>query len=84
MSWTLIEPRGRRIARQVKTRLVLAPKPRLHDSLQWPCGMIKRIGRRWTRTAVWWCRAMHGRVTWPVYGQYRCRHCHRIYAVPWN
>jgi hypothetical protein len=33
--------------------------------------------------AVMWCRAMHSDITWPQRGQYRCKRCGRVYAVPW-
>lgn len=32
---------------------------------------------------VYWCETMHGSVTWPRNGWYRCRTCGRCYAVPW-
>ncbi len=32
----------------------------------------------------WWCRLMHDEITWPVYGNYRCRRCNRLYPVPWE
>jgi len=32
---------------------------------------------------VMWCRTMHSDISWPVYGQYHCKRCGRVYAVPW-
>lgn len=36
------------------------------------------------RLRVKWCRTMHGDITWPHHGHYRCKSCGREYAVPWG
>ncbi len=37
-----------------------------------------------SRLGQFWCALMHDDITWPVHGRYRCRTCHREYAVPWE
>ena len=32
---------------------------------------------------VLWCCTMHDQISWPSRGQYQCRKCGRLYAVPW-
>jgi len=38
----------------------------------------------WERVADQWCMLMHNAVMWPIHGQYRCRRCGRLHAVPWS
>ena len=85
MSWIVIEPGDRKVALQMVARLVLRRTCGIGLLVErWREEFIGRIGLRCTRTAVLWCRAMHKRVTWPVYGRYHCRQCHRTYTVPWD
>lgn len=31
--------------------------------------------------ALWWCRHFHGAPYWPIFGEYRCRVCRRVYPA---
>ena len=87
MSWIVIEPRDRKAALPAITRLILPLRPAWGLALlieAWREDFIRRIGRRCARSAALWCRAMHEPVTWPIYGHYHCRRCHRTYVVPWD
>ena len=79
MNWTVIQPPDRKLAFPVISRSAAEVQP-----VKWGGDVIGQIGRRWTRTAVLWCRVMHDNVTWPLHGSYQCRHCHRTYVAPWD
>ncbi len=43
-----------------------------------------RPGGRKFGIGEFWCAFAHDAITWPVHGHYRCRKCHRVFAVPWR
>jgi hypothetical protein len=52
--------------------------------LEWPARRTELKAGLLDTLAEFWCRLMHDDITWPVYGHYRCRRCHRLYPVPWE
>lgn len=49
-----------------------------------PDNQSKTTKELWAWASAAWCHFMHGKITWPIHGRYRCSRCNRVYVIAWS